>query len=139
MSLLDIAAKLFLSKLGSQGSNFDLGSVISGLGSLLPTQNGELDIADLVGKFAQNGGLASLATSWLSDGDNMNISPSDITSFFGAEKVDEFSKGLGLSNEQASGGLAQMIPELIDNSSKGGSIVDDVVGQLGSSLLKSFF
>ena len=50
MDLLKMGAQLFISKLGGNGGNFDVATVVSSLSNLLPTSGGDLDLASLVGK-----------------------------------------------------------------------------------------
>ncbi len=134
MDLIQVAAKMFMDKVG--GGNLDISSVVSGLQKLLPTQGGELDIGSLVSQFtSQGGGLATVAASWLGDGGNDSISASTILDVLGSGKVADFASGLGISSEAAAGGLADVIPGLIDKSSQGGSLLEGA----GKSLLGSLF
>lgn len=65
MSLLTMAAQLFISKLGGSGAQLEEGGVVNALQQLLPTEGGELDLGALVTKFTSGGGLASLpAPGW---------------------------------------------------------------------------
>lgn len=135
--IIEIAAQIFKSKVGE---DLNIASVISALQALLPTQGGELDIAGLVSKFSgQGGGMMALAQSWLADGPNNSLSIADIVGFFGKQSVDDFASKLNLDSEKAAGGLADMIPELIDKSSEGGSLLGDIGSGLGKSLLKGLF
>jgi len=113
--------------------------VQSALSNLLPTKNGELDLGSIVSMFQGNGGLASLAASWLGDGANSSLSPSSLLSMLGDSKVKEFSSSLGIAPEQASSGLSDMIPELIDKASSGGSLKSDIGSALISGLAGKLF
>ncbi len=130
MSLIKIAAELFVNKLGGTHGDFDITKVISSLSHLLPTNKGELDVSDLLGQL-NGGGLASLVSSWLGDGSNSAISTNQIASLFGENKISEFASSLNLDTSTATQGLADMIPELIDNNSQGGELVDVAKGLLG--------
>ena len=110
MSLINMAAQLFISKLGGTGEQLDTGSVVAALQNLLPTEGGELDLSALVGQFTSGGGLADLASSWLGGGDNEAISPSTLMDVLGNDQVSEFAGQLGLGEDTAAEGLAQMIP-----------------------------
>ena len=143
MDLIKIAAQLFISKLGSSGSGLDISKVISSLSTLLPTKGGELDLGSLVGQL-QGGGLASLAASWLGDGANEGFSAGQLLSLLGQGKVENFANQLGIETQTASQGLSDMIPELIDKSSQGGSLLDavgggDMLGSLAKGALGSLF
>lgn len=130
MDLMKIATQLFISKLGGAGGGLDAGAVQSALGSLLGGGDGQLDLGDLLGKL-QGGGLASMAQSWLGDGANEGISPQQVMSALGEGQIGNFASQLGLSGDQAAGGLAGMLPELIDQSSSGGNLLDAVGGASG--------
>jgi len=135
MSLLKIAADLFISQLGAKGGGLNLETVTRALQTLLPTQGGDLDLAALVGKFTGQGGdLASLATSWLSNGSNQSLDIGQIISALGKGKVDNFASDVGVDSNTAASGLAKILPELISKNSAGGS----VVGDLASSAAKNF-
>jgi uncharacterized protein YidB (DUF937 family) len=134
MDLLKIGAELFMNKIGSQGG-LDSNNVMSALGKLLPTgDNGDLDIGSLLG-MVKGGGLASLAASWLGDGANEGISANQIMSLLGDNKIDEFASSLNINKEQATDGLTDMIPNLIDKNSEGGNLL----GNIASSVLGKLF
>jgi len=114
------------------------------LSSLLPTNSsGDLDLGGLLGQM-NGGGLASLAASFLGDGANDNMSGSQITDLFGQSKVSGFADALGVDESTASNGLSDIIPNLIDSNSKGGSLLDsvggsDMLGSLAKGALGSLF
>jgi len=138
MDLVKVAAQLFMQQLSNK--NLDLGSVTSALTQLLPTQGGNLDVAALVAMFTQNGGgLASMAQSWLGDGGNDKLDIGSILSMFGESKVSGFAAQLGVGTNEAAGGLADMIPQLIDSASENGNLVQDVGKKLMGSALSRFF
>lgn len=137
MSLLTMAAQLFINKLGSSGDQLEESGVASALQNLLPTQGGELDLGALVSLFTENGaGLASLASSWLGGGDNPSISPASIMDLLGSDQVSEFAAKLGLGEDTAAKGLAEMIPELIDSNSEDGALA---MGDMAKGLLGKLF
>lgn len=139
MDLLKLGAQIFLSKLGSNGSGMDLGSVVSALSGLLPTsKNGDLDLSSLLSKM-DGGGLASMAASFLGDGPNEQFSASNLLSLLGDSNVSNFASQLGLQKDTAVSGLSSMIPELIDQQSKGGSLLSGAGSSLISGLASKFF
>ena len=139
MDLLDVAAKMFISKMGASGNGLDSSRVMSGLAALLPMKGGKLDLGSLLGLITKNDGLASLASSWLGDDRNADFSVNDVVGLFGEGKVKGFSQYLGMDKEAAAGGLSRMIPDLIDSNSKGGALMDMAKQSLGKKLLKGFF
>ncbi len=146
MDLMKIAAEIFLSKIGGS-KNLDEGNVMSALMKLLPTNGSGLDIAALIQQFTEGGageGLASMVGSWLGDGDNSSMSISQVLSIFGQGKIQDFAQSLHLDTDTASKGLSDMLPELIDKSSTGGSLLDslggdDAMGALAKGALGALF
>jgi len=138
MSLIETAASLLKSQLGAS-NNIDLGVIQSALSGLMGDGDGGIDINSIISKL-KGGGLATLAASWLGDGENAAISADQIIGIFGADKVDSFASQIGTSSEDATNGLSQMIPNLIDKSSTGGSLLDSVGGAGGlMGMAKKFF
>lgn len=140
MSLLNMAADLFMSKLGGKGEGMDVQQVLGGLKSLLPSDGGDLDVASILKMVTQNGGgLAAAAQSWLGDGGNDSLSGGDIKDLLGADKVSEFSDKVGIDSDTAAEGLAGMLPQLLDKSSEGGGLMGNVMSSGAGSLLKGLF
>ena len=50
----------------------------------------------------------------------------------GAEKVSEFARQMGLSDDQAAGGLSAALPNMIDKASSGVSLLDSIGGIEGA-------
>jgi uncharacterized protein YidB (DUF937 family) len=127
--MLQMAAQLFLDKSGGN-TGLDVGSVANALKNLLPGDGNDLNIGALISQFG-SGDLTSMVGSWLGDGDNDAIGGANITDVLGADKVSSFASELGIDSEQASSGLAGMIPELINKNSSGGSLLDSLGGAEG--------
>lgn len=88
-------------------------------------------------KLFQQGGLGEIAKSWVSTGQNLPISPSQVQQVFGADRLGQLGAQLGVSPDQASGQLADFLPKLVDSLSPKGVLPDSstLVDQ-GLSLLK---
>lgn len=145
MDLMKIATQLLMGRLSAEGnSNISENLIGAALSNLLPTQSsGDLDLGALLGQL-NGGGLASLAASWLGDGNNAAMSSNQITDLFGESKINDFASQLGLDSNTASNSLSDIIPALIDSNSKGGSLLDavggsDMLGSLAKSALGSLF
>ncbi len=144
--LVTIGAKAFMNSKGSgsTGSNLDIGSLTSALsgltgGSIGSGSSGGLDIASLLGGM-QGSGMGGILSSWLGDGANENISANQVTNLLGSDKVSAFAKQLGLSNEEAIGGLQDAMPQMVDKASSGGSLLDSLGGVSGMmNMANSFF
>jgi len=133
MDLMKMAVQLFTDNLGSQGSGLDEGVVTQALSGLLGDGAGNIDLGSIMSKL-DGGGLATLAQSWLGDGGNSSISPQQIMSLFGDSAISDFASQLNLDSSTASNGLSAMLPELIDSNSKGGGLLDSVLGDSGGLL-----
>lgn len=79
-----------------------------------------------------SGGFGDIAQSWLGDGDNATVTPDQINNMFGADKISEFASNLGLSNDEAAGGLSDALPHMVDKASSGGSLLDSIGGISGA-------
>lgn len=138
--LIKMGATMFMnSKMsGDNGSGLDIGSLVSALSGLTGggSQGGGLDIGSILGNM-QSGGMADIAASWLGDGDNDAISSDQVTNIFGQDKISDFASKLGLSEEEAVGGLQDAIPSMVDKASSGGSILDSIGGISGAIGLAS--
>lgn len=128
MDIIQIGAQLLQSKLGS---NLQTGDIASALSGLLGGDN--FDIGSLISKIQGNSGLASMAASWLGDGANSAMSGSQVMDLFGKDKVTEFASKLNIDEGTASNGLADMLPQLIDKASSGGSLLDSAMGSMGGA------
>lgn len=136
MNFKDLAAQVVMSKIGGANNSSEAGSALDEL----VDGDKSFDLGDIVGKFTNSGGdLASKARSWLGDGANESISPSQLQDAIGIDKIESFAKKLGIGTEEASGKLSEIMPELIDKSSSGGSLLDSVGGVKGLRGLASKF
>ena len=137
MDILETGASLLSQKLGL---DLDASAVTSALSGLLANQSGQLDLGALAGKMASSGELSSVIGSWLGDGANQAISADSIMSIFGSDKIGAFADQIGVDAGTAAGGLADVIPEIMDKSSSGGSLLD-MAGGAGGLLgaAKGFF
>ena len=85
----------------------------------------------------QQGGLGEIVNSWVSSGQNLPISAEQIQSVLGGSSLQDLAARLGMSPEQASGNLAEMLPSLVDNMTPNGQLPEggDLLAQ-GMDLLK---
>ena len=125
--ILKIGAQAFQNNTDSSTDGLDLGDITSALSGLFGDGQGNMDLGRLVSGL-QSGGLASVAASWLGDGANDSISPDQVKDLLGQDKIDEFSSKLGVNQENALSGLAAALPNVVDKSSSGGSILDSIGG-----------
>ncbi len=126
--LLQLGAKVFSKSnlSGDAGSNLDAGSLASALSGLTGGKGG-FDLGALMNNL-DTGGLGDMAKSWLGDGTNAAVLPDQISNAIGSDKIAEFASKLGLSTQEAAGGLSEALPQMVDNASSGGSILDSFGG-----------
>ena len=80
----------------------------------------------------EQGGLGAETRSWVSTGQNLAPSPDAIGRILGADGIAAIARQAGLSEREASVGLAQLLPEVVDHVSPQGRMPDD--DQLASTL-----
>ena len=121
MDLMQMGSQLLASQLGN-GANTD--AIKKALGGLLSDNNGNLDLGSLIGAM-QGKDLGAIVTSWLGDGDNADISTAQVREVIGKDKVAAMASELNSDEDSILNGLKDALPQLIDNSSKGGSLLDN--------------
>ncbi|NNF17398.1 MAG: DUF937 domain-containing protein, partial [Gammaproteobacteria bacterium] len=121
------------------GSNVDTGTAASALSNLLGSGS-SINLGDVVGQLQNQGGsLATMAKSWLGDGENMPMSPSQVSEVLGSEQVQDFAQKLGVDQNEAAAGLSDMLPKLIDKTSSGGNLLESLGGLGGLAGMASKF
>jgi uncharacterized protein YidB (DUF937 family) len=138
MDIVQMGVDLLSKQLGSQTDANSLSNALSGL---LGDGQGNIDLAGLAGKMASSGELGNILNSWLGDGANSAITAESLTKLLGDSKISEFASQVGTDSQSAANGLADVLPQLMDKSSSGGSLLDSVGGLDGllgaaSSFLK---
>jgi len=138
MDLMQLGTQLLSENLGLQ---VDANTVSSALSGLLGDGQGNVDFASLATKVASSGELGNVLSSWLGDGANQAISPESILSLLGNSNVADFASKVGTDSTTAASGLADMLPQVMDKASSGGSLLESVGGLGGlmgaaSSFLK---
>ena len=146
MALMPVVLGMLANRGGRGGSAapMDRGSS-GGLGDLLEQALGG-------GGGAGGGGLGGLleqlqrtgfreqADSWVSRGANKPISPGAISDIFGKEGLEAISRRAGLNPDEASRGLSELLPEVVDRMTPDGEVpgqdalassVDDFARRLG--------
>jgi uncharacterized protein YidB (DUF937 family) len=138
MDMMQLATQLLASKLGGNAilSN---SAVENAIGNLLGGSSGSgIDLGSLVSAL-QNSGLGDIAQSWLGDGDNSNISRTQVESIFGSDKIQNAARELGTDQNDLLRGLQDMLPQVVDKSSSGGSLLDSIGGIGGLANLAGKF
>jgi uncharacterized protein YidB (DUF937 family) len=129
MGLLDNLENMAESKVA--GSNPEAAAVLEMI------QNHPGGVSGLVQTFHSNG-LGGLVNSWIGTGENQSISPAQIQQVLGSGPVQAFAQTLGVSPEQASATLSQLLPTVMDKLSPNGAVPEHSnLLQMGESLLSS--
>ncbi len=135
--LIKMGAEAFSASQGSgaAGSSLDAGTLITAL-SALTSGSGGLDIGSLISNM-QSGDLGDILQSWLGNGQNAAISGQQVVDVLGSNKISDFASQLGLSRDEAIGGLQDALPKMVDNASSDGSLLDSIGGIEGAIGLAS--
>ncbi len=84
----------------------------------------QFDVRDVVADLLKaDGEIPRLTRSWLGDGDKAPISPVQVYRVFGRRRIDAFARKLGMERQEACDCLADVLPELVDNSSQHGRLL----------------
>ena len=127
MDLMQLGAQLLSSKMGG---NANSSAITAALGGLMGGKDGQPDLGGIIGAM-QGKGLGSVAESWLGDGRNEEISADQVRDVVGSEKVAAMAGELNTDEGSLLDGLKEALPQLIDQSSSGGSLLDNAGGLLG--------
>jgi len=137
MDLMQLAGQLMQEKFGD---NVNAENLQETMGGLFGGEQGQLDLGGLVSKMLGEGGLTNIVNSWLGDGENAAISADQIANIFGEGKISDLASSLNVDPSEAKEGLSEVLPQLVDKSSSGGSLLDAVGGMDGLlGMAKKFF
>jgi len=140
MDLKKMAMGMIAAKIGGNLMNNDaIGKVMGGLlGGAAGGQAGGFDIGGLVNGMKEKG-MGDVADSWLGDGDNADISPDQLKDVLGADKISAAAAELGTDEGSLLEGLREAVPQMVDKSSSGGSLLDSLGGLGGvANMAKKF-
>ena len=98
---------------------------------LLLQQNGGL--GNVIAQFEQNG-LGAHAASWVGTGANQSISGDQLAQVFGSGAIGQIASQLGMDHGQASGALAQLLPEVINQLTPQGQVTSQSGDLLSQAL-----
>lgn len=73
----------------------------------------------------QNKGYSQQAASWVSTGTNEELQPQAVNEVVGTEELSRLSQQLGVSQEEVSSGMAQILPEMMNHLTPQGGVPDD--------------
>lgn len=129
MGLLDTLASQVLGSLSGANTEHQAGLMDAVSGMLNDPQVG--GVSGLVSAFEQQG-LGGIIGSWIGTGKNLPISPEQLQSVLGDERIQAIAKGMGLSTQDVSSHLSQLMPTLIDKMTPDGQA--PAAGEVGGLL-----
>ncbi len=103
-------------------------------------QNNEGGLGGLLQALGK-GGLGEQVASWVGTGSNMPVSGDQLSSALGSDVIGALASQFGLDESSAAGGLAQVLPQLINHVTPDGATdgSDDLLQQGLSSILGQLF
>jgi uncharacterized protein YidB (DUF937 family) len=147
MGLLDgLIGNVVGSMLSGNQPQSPLDSVLGGLGGRKQAQSGNLILQVVLSMLQQNGGLegvldkfrqggmAEQADSWVSTGQNMNISADQLQQVFGSSAISDLAAQLGMSEGQASSTMAQLLPDVINRLTPEGQVPESSNEEIAQGL-----
>ena len=126
MGLFDSVAGAVLGKLGGQQGS------MAQVAMEMFNNNGGL--SGIVDKFKQ-GGLSEQVASWVGTGENIAVSPEQISSVMGEGAIADMAAKFGLSPEVLSAQIAQYLPTVVDKLTPNGEVNAESSGGLLSTVL----
>ena len=131
MDLLKAGAEMIQGNSDDATTGLDTDDIAKALENLVGNGAGGLDLVKFVGGLSQNG-LGEIVGSWLANGENKAISMEQITTLLGAENIASFASELGISEESAANALAETVPQVVDQATRGeGTIMDEMLSNSG--------
>ena len=125
MDIMKMGTELLSNSLGGSADSDQASEALSGL------LGGSGGLGALAAKMAGSGDLSSVIGSWLGDGGNEGISTDSVSALFGSSEVADFAAKLGVDPSTALSSLSDVLPQLMDKSSSGGSLLDSIGGAEG--------
>lgn len=113
MALLPVVLGMLAKNQGGHGGQGGAPARSAGMGGL----------GDILEQFTR-AGFGDQARSWVSTGPNLPISPEVIAQVFGRDGLGRIASQTGLSEQQASAGLSEVFPEVVDRLTPQGQIPD---------------
>ena len=117
------------------GKTSESSPLLSGLLEMLGTGGSGGGLAGLVKTF-QAKGLGDIVNSWVGTGSNLPISPTQIQDALSGASLNQLAEKAGLSPQDASAKLAEMLPKAVDTLTPQGRLPEGGALEQALSLLK---
>ena len=132
--IISLGTKAFQDKIGGD-EGADSSVVTEALSGLFSNEEGGFDLGNIVSSVTGGeGGIGSVVSSWLGDGENAAIDGSQITELLGSDKIAAFADKLGIDTDTALSGLTDAVPNIVDKASEGGSLMGSLLGAVTGGL-----
>ncbi|TAK94365.1 MAG: DUF937 domain-containing protein [Aquabacterium sp.] len=119
MGLFDSIAGEVLGALSNANSEHHAGLLDAVSGMLNNPQIG--GVTGLIQAFEKQG-LGGVMSSWVGTGQNLPISPEQLQSVLGNEHIQAIAQKLGISTQDVSTHLSQLLPAVIDKMTPNGQV-----------------
>ncbi len=116
---------------GGQKNNDLLSAVIELLG-------GKGGVNNLIGQFASNG-LGDIINSWVGTGNNLPVSPEQIKSALGQDKISNLASKLGMDQGALTSQLSNLLPDVVDKLTPEGKVPEEDILGKGMDMLGGLF
>lgn len=126
MGLMDQMGQVVGGFLGEQSGQNPLLQAVT---NLLGNNSSLGGLAGLVQAFQKNG-LGEVVNSWVSTGQNMPASPQQIEQGLGSDLLKQLAGKAGISPQDASAQLSDLLPSLVDKLTPNGKIETGPLEQL---------
>jgi uncharacterized protein YidB (DUF937 family) len=107
-----------LGMLGGAGAAGGAGGAGAGLGGLIAA--------------FEQGGLGHIVQSWIANGANLPVSAAQLQQVLGNGQLAQIAQALGVDHNTAAGGLAQVLPEIVNHLTPNGTV--PAAGDMQASL-----
>lgn len=104
------------------GEDGEKGAAAGAVMGLIQGQKGGL--SSLVGSLSE-GGLSDKVASWVGSGDNEDVSGEEVEGALDDSTLGKIAEKLGVEKSQASGLLASVLPNIINQLTPQGKVEDD--------------
>ena len=124
MALLPLVLSMLANRQGGGGLGRNMGNTgNTGNTGNMGGMGGLGGLGGLLEQF-QRMGYADQANSWVGTGSNLPISPEIIAQVFGRDGLSQLASQAGLTESEASVGLSQILPDVVDRLTPQGQMPD---------------
>jgi uncharacterized protein YidB (DUF937 family) len=92
-------------------------------------------VGAMLDKFKQQG-LGQQVNSWVSTGANQPVSADQVTDAVGSDEIASMARQLGVPEDQVAGGLAHILPHVVNHLTPDGNVSPDADDTLNAGLSK---